>query len=119
MSKKVMKRSLALGALMAFVITGSVWASDITSAPGSSPDWELIDGVFTRPVAGSSNNSVVINSDSEIVYRLAGGHSASDDECSNENTINITSGILNRTVIGGSAKTANENTVIVDSGTFK
>jgi len=114
-----MKRSLALGALMAFVITGSVWASDITSAPGSSPDWELIDGVFTRPVAGSSNNSVVINSDSEIVYRLAGGHSASDDECSNENTINITSGILNRTVIGGSAKTANENTVIVDSGTFK
>ena len=28
MSKKIMKRSLALGALMAFVITGSVWAAN-------------------------------------------------------------------------------------------
>ena len=27
MSKKIMKRSLALGALMAFVITGSAWAA--------------------------------------------------------------------------------------------
>ena len=29
MSKKIMKRSLALGALMAFVITGSAWAEEI------------------------------------------------------------------------------------------
>ena len=29
-SKKMMKRSLALGALMAFVITGQVWAADVT-----------------------------------------------------------------------------------------
>ena len=28
MSKKILKRSLALGALMAFVITGSVWAGE-------------------------------------------------------------------------------------------
>ena len=27
MNKKIMKRSLALGALMAFVITGSAWAA--------------------------------------------------------------------------------------------
>ena len=29
MSKKMMKRSLALGALMAFVITGQAWADDL------------------------------------------------------------------------------------------
>ena len=29
MSKKILKRSLALGALMAFVITGSAWAEEV------------------------------------------------------------------------------------------
>jgi len=29
MSKKILKRSLALGALMAFVITGQAWAADV------------------------------------------------------------------------------------------
>ena len=29
MSKKILKRSLALGALMAFVITGSAWAIEL------------------------------------------------------------------------------------------
>ncbi len=32
MSKKMMKRSLALGALMAFVITGSAWAAELPEA---------------------------------------------------------------------------------------
>ena len=33
MSKKIMKRSLALGALMAFVITGSAWAAEDPNNP--------------------------------------------------------------------------------------
>ncbi len=46
MSKKIMKRSLALGALMAFVITGSAWASID------------LDGV----TIGSTNTSYSVNS---------------------------------------------------------
>ena len=34
MSKKMMRRSLALGALMAFVITGSAMAADYDAANG-------------------------------------------------------------------------------------
>ena len=30
MSRKMLKRSLALGALMAFVITGQAWAAELT-----------------------------------------------------------------------------------------
>ncbi|MGM9561560.1 MAG: autotransporter outer membrane beta-barrel domain-containing protein [Phascolarctobacterium sp.] len=36
MAKKIMKRSLALGALMAFVITGSAFAADVTSEVGKA-----------------------------------------------------------------------------------
>ena len=42
MSKKIMKRSLALGALMAFVITGSAWAADISDITG---DVQVIHGI--------------------------------------------------------------------------
>ena len=36
MSKKMMKRSLALGALMAFVITGSAMAAEVVDKPETS-----------------------------------------------------------------------------------
>ena len=35
MSKKILKRSLALGALMAFVITGSAMAAELTINPNT------------------------------------------------------------------------------------
>ena len=35
MSKKMMKRSLALGALMAFVITGSAMAAGVADSAGT------------------------------------------------------------------------------------
>ena len=39
MSKKIMKRSLALGALMAFVITGNAWAGETITKNGQSFPW--------------------------------------------------------------------------------
>ena len=54
MSKKIMKRSLALGALMAFVITGSAWASiDL--------DGVTIDSTNTSYSVNSSDSTLTIN----------------------------------------------------------
>ena len=53
MSKKMMKRSLALGALMAFVITGSAWANDLDGWSWSQDDW-----LYT--VDSSSNSEGII-----------------------------------------------------------
>ena len=53
MSKKMMKRSLVLGALMAFVITGSAWANDLDGWSWSQDDW-----LYT--VDSSSNSEGII-----------------------------------------------------------
>ena len=52
MSKKMMKRSLALGALMAFVITGSAWAEEYVY------DGNIITTVDVN-IGNSSTNTVV------------------------------------------------------------
>lgn len=49
MSKKIMKRSLALGALMAFVITGSVWAADYNHPKG---EWLNMESFTSNAVYG-------------------------------------------------------------------
>ena len=63
MSKKMMKRSLALGALMAFVITGSAWAADVNVADGNTVSYENLtlnsDENFTN--AGTLNVTGAIN----------------------------------------------------------
>lgn len=54
MNKKILKRSLALGALMAFVITGSAWASiDL--------DGVTIDSTNTSYSVNSSDSTLTIN----------------------------------------------------------
>ena len=44
MSKKILKRSLALGALMAFVITGSVWAGEVVWNGESELESAIVNG---------------------------------------------------------------------------
>ena len=50
MSKKILKRSLALGALMAFVITGSAWAE--------YNNYELPSGEFSSTSEVASNSTL-------------------------------------------------------------
>ncbi len=67
MSKKMMKRSLALGALMAFVITGQAWAGEYTSRQqNKSITDDYIKVTVSNPqvhqaIRATSSNNVVIN----------------------------------------------------------
>ena len=64
MSKKIMKRSLALGALMAFVITGSAWADVIVTINDECLKSDILDLSIDKTVdsfvyAYKNNDSVV------------------------------------------------------------
>ena len=70
MSKKVLKRSLALGALMAFVITGNVWAANITNDAQADEEINVnsmvvdVDGAITAlegdiTISGNKDNTVL------------------------------------------------------------
>ncbi len=90
MSKKMMKRSLTLGALMAFVITGQAWAAD------------------------DSNNNVVVDV-SQNVVDVYGGNSA--DGAANYNTVTIDGATVTGLVRGGKAYIdAIGNEVTIGSG---
>ncbi len=70
MSKKILKRSLALGALMAFVITGNVWAADITNQDEADAKVNanstnvVVDGAVT---AEGSNIEINGNKDATVL----------------------------------------------------
>lgn len=63
MSKKLMKRSLALGVLMAFVITGSAMAADTVINPemphNYSPNWDVSETINVLGTNGLSSNSTL------------------------------------------------------------
>ena len=69
MSKKILKRSLALGALMAFVITGSAMAAELTSGNSviAAGDYEV-------------NSDVTISGSKEVMVGKASYYSLSDAE---------------------------------------
>ena len=62
MSKKIMKRSLALGAMMAFVITGSAWAAatgaDETKITGNPINTRINDFVSIDALDGTTDGVV-------------------------------------------------------------
>ncbi|MBQ7883518.1 MAG: hypothetical protein IJ320_04090, partial [Phascolarctobacterium sp.] len=61
MSKKMLKRSLALGALMAFVITGSAMASQIVDQNLTvSQDTTIITDSFNENTFGNGNRTVAL-----------------------------------------------------------
>ena len=75
MSKKMLKRSLALGALMAFVITGSAMAADVpnnyeagkvlTGAGLTVNGYGTITGAGDLTIESTDNNAVTINEEGE------------------------------------------------------
>ena len=64
MSKKILKRSLALGALMAFVITGSAMAAGQDLTPEEVPDkgsvFTKTDGAVTNTLTGTGTETVTL-----------------------------------------------------------
>lgn len=76
MAKKIMKRSLALGALMAFVITGSAMAADPpTNFVGSGAN--ITDGYLdTNFTVGANGSNTTIKSDSESEHAFVLGQKA-------------------------------------------
>ena len=116
MSKKMLKRSLALGALMAFVITGSVWAAELNIADQSAYDivkenseWYHSgkNNSFIYSSTSASSNTVTIetvNLGNDIVY--AGyvnktGNSTVSNIDVNNNTLKITGTVENNDLYGG------------------
>lgn len=63
MQKKLMKRSLALGALMAFVITGSAMAANVDVAEGDTKDNEKVITVGTNE---KFNNAGTVKAEESI-----------------------------------------------------
>ncbi len=70
MSKKMLKRSLALGALMAFVITGSAMAAE-TTVDGRVETFEPMIGLDSLVINGAPNGQAIyIADDSEEIKTL-------------------------------------------------
>ena len=74
MGKKVLKRSLALGALMAFVITGNVWAANMTNQTQANEINEstinyVVDGAIT-----ASEGDIIVSGNKDVtVLNVNGG----------------------------------------------
>ena len=111
MSKKMLKRSLALGALMAFVITGSAWA-DITV---DDQGWVVYHQLGGTPDTVDAND-VKGNND-----RVVGGWSGSNSNLmTNEYSTNLTVNGGNWTyVIGGSYFSSIDTDLHMNIGTTK
>ncbi|MBQ3114233.1 MAG: autotransporter outer membrane beta-barrel domain-containing protein [Phascolarctobacterium sp.] len=76
MSKKMLKRSLALGALMAFVITGSAMAAELNGSDvtykGSASENKLVNGA-TAQIVGTGVETVTFKNDQEKAVNGAMG----------------------------------------------
>jgi len=70
MSKKMMRRSLALGALMAFVITGSAMAGDLVNPEGKKDYMMHIGNGETKSY---DNVNIVHTTDGTIIAQNSGG----------------------------------------------
>ncbi len=97
MSKKMMKRSLALGALMAFVITGNALAAEVTindsSFDGVDGSWNTTDGFYHETEL--SNNIINIDvREGEFENSIYGAYAKKGTEVTaSNNTITISEAI--------------------------
>ena len=66
MSKKMMRRSLALGALMAFVITGQAWAADKFTVTNSDGSNVVHDGVWNLTADTTIRSIKAYDKDSSV-----------------------------------------------------
>ncbi|MBQ7759700.1 MAG: hypothetical protein IJ376_01100, partial [Acidaminococcaceae bacterium] len=90
MSKKILKRSLALGALMAFVITGSAWAGELTSNEVGADGFKIIGGIGNQDGLPSGETTdgnwklngykLIVNKEAKYGYAVyANGYSFQGD----------------------------------------
>ena len=128
MSKKMMKRSLALGALMAFVITGSAMAADITietsdfSSVGS--EWNTT-GSFYHTTSKTNNNIIAGSASANFDVDIYGAYDE-DGVAVNNNTVTLDGGKYKHvyggyTNFNGGSVAANGNTINIKnsiSGTY-
>ena len=116
MSKKMMKRSLALGALMVFVITGNATANSING-------WESVNLGESIPlsffVPNSENTDGILNCVGDESDCFVGKLMITDNAQGNNGIVTINSEGAGNTVWGGLAFTGNaeNNEVIVNGGT--
>ena len=132
MSKKIMKRSLALGALMAFVITGSAFAADQHKELNNEKDVTVAtDTGHSKPRVEGGNYITTGETPSVVESRyvvsggnwnmIIGGHYVQNISTADTNVnvistnVTITGGEA-RQVIGGSAGTDNKKLVHTWSG---
>jgi len=124
MSKKILKRSLALGALMAFVITGSAMAAELTIDGGYLGDSQYlengrINGAYSNSDVIDNSLSVVnahnIDSNNESLIKISAGFS--QDGSANGNTLTL-SGVSGYVALyGGNAGVdAKGNSVFIKLG---
>ena len=111
MSKKILKRSLALGALMAFVITGNVWAADITTQEEANNVGNVIDGQII-----TVEDSIVITKDTLELNNTKGFASEYDDSLNIDDydIAGISSSVYNNNTSAKIEIHANEMTVNSD-----
>ncbi len=109
MSKKMMKRSLALGALMAFVITGSAMAADDSNNDVVVDASQTVLDVYGgNSVDGSANYNKVTVDGAVVTGLIRGGH-AYTDAIGNEVTVNASE--VTGSVKGGSAQDHEEDNI--------
>ena len=95
MSKKMMRRSLALGALMAFVITGSAMAAELTissdadfAAAKENSDWYKSNKIYS--VNSASGNTLTIGNVNNIDVDVYAGLAQKSS-----GNVNVDNNILN------------------------
>lgn len=119
MSKKMMKRSLALGALMAFVITGNALAADITIATSSDigsvgTDWNTTND-FYHTIDKTGNDITVGSASADFGVNIYGAYDTNGDVV-NSNTITLNGGKLKK-VYGGYTN-FNSGSVVANGNTI-
>ncbi|MBQ9764164.1 MAG: autotransporter outer membrane beta-barrel domain-containing protein [Phascolarctobacterium sp.] len=99
MSKKMLKRSLALGALMAFVITGSAMAKEFNGEAGtfSESDDKVIGGIYIKADNTDTPDSTNLNIDGGTVTKSTVGGNYNNNIRGEFNTISTTLNISDGT----------------------
>jgi len=127
MSKKMMKRSLVLGALMAFVITGSAWAGEVTIPEGNYSRDDLggwIDSFTfenydsTTGCLSLANGKVNIGEGVTIngAMQIYGAYTSGfDNIIIYNNSVNISGGIVSGEIAGVSASGYVENNKVYNN----
>ncbi len=125
MSKKMIKRSLALGALMAFVITGNALAAEVTVTDSSftgvdTTVWATNTALYNKN--SLTGNTINVNGDFELTAKtIYGAFSIQRDLSAEGNRVNLTDVKVTESVFGANlgGNSTIENNIITIAGKSK